>query len=306
MTPSLFIALMTFFTVAAVFMGLYGYAEKRYRRFVLAKRLHRDAAGQPLPQYVKTAWHRIALQLGRLTQPREEEAQQPLRRRLTLAGYRADYAVTWFFGVQLLLTLLPGLLYLALVAVAGALNAKTALLVFLPMGLGYYLPGHWLRYRIAVRQRQIFRELPDVLDLLLICIEAGLNFDQALYRVSRELKQIAPVLSAEFSRYFFEISSGLPRRQVMTAMARRNGSQSLTSVLNVLRQSAKFGTDIAEALRIYIQSMRTERRQLAEEKGAKISTRLIFPMVVLIMPALIVVILGPAVINIIERLQTGF
>jgi tight adherence protein C len=92
----------------------------------------------------------------------------------------------------------------------------------------------------------------------------------------------------------------------MTNLAERNGEQSLTSVVNVLLQSSRFGTDIAEALRVYIRSMRTERRQTAEEKGAKMSTRLILPMVVLIMPALIIVILGPAVINIVERLRSGF
>jgi tight adherence protein C len=306
MTATLTIALATFLTVAASLMGLYFYLESRYRRYVLAKLLRGGAPARPVRQRLEAPWHDIALRLGRLAIPKEEHQRHTIRQLLTVAGYRDPQAVTAYFGVKVLLAAGLGLLYLILTAAAGALDAKNLVVAFLPIGLGYYLPGFWLRYRVERRRRQIFRELPDVLDLLLICIEAGLSFDMALFRVSRELSDIAPVLSAEFGQYFFEIKSGLPRRQVMADLAARNGEQSLTSVINVLLQSSKFGTDIAEALRIYIQSMRTERRQLAEEKGAKMSTRLVFPMVVLIMPALIIVILGPALINIFERLQQGF
>ena len=113
-------------------------------------------------------------------------------------------------------------------------------------------------------------------------------------------------MSRELQQYAGEIQSGLPREQVLRSMAERNGSASLQGVVNVLLQSWRFGTNIGEALRVYIHSMRTERRQTAEEKGAKISTRLTFPLVILILPALFIVILGPALINLLTRLQSGF
>jgi tight adherence protein C len=306
MTLTTLTTLITFLVVAAGLMWLYANGEIRYRRYILIKRLRPGHPDAPEKKRWEGPWRQVTARLGRLAIPKEEQEQNSIRKLLTIAGYRSDQAVARFFGFKMMLALSMGLVYLLGITLSGALGAKNLVVTFLPMGLGYYLPGLWLRYRAALRRRQIFRELPDVLDLLLICIEAGLSFDMALYRVSRELNVIAPVLSAEFSQFFFEIKSGLPRRRVMTNLAERNGEQSLTSVVNVLLQSSKFGTDIAEALRVYIHSMRTERHQLAEEKGAKMSTRLIFPMVVLIMPALIIVVLGPAMINIIERLRGGF
>lgn len=307
MLSKMIIPVLTFIGVAAVLMGLYLYAENRYRRYLLSRRLLPESAGgRPLRHRLESPWHRLALRLGRLTIPKEEQERSSIRKLLTIAGYRSDQAVTWYFGLKLMLALSLGLIYLVLTTLSGSLAPRSLVLAFIPVAVGYYAPGLWLRHRINTRRRRIFSELPDVLDLLLICIEAGLSFDAALLRVSRELKAIAPVLSAEFGQFFFEINSGLPRRQVMTGLAQRNGEPGLANVVNVLLQSSRFGTDIAEALRTHIHSMRTERRQLAEEKGAKMSTRLIFPLVVLIMPALIIVILGPAALNVIEQLKDGF
>ena len=305
MSPELIISLLTFGLLAAGLMALFTYLDRRYRRYLVARWLP-PREQQPDQSRAIRSWYRTALKLGRLALPKEERRRKPVRRQLTLAGYRGEQALIRYYGLRLLLALGLGFIYLVVSGLSGHWDARHLVMAFLPMGLGYYLPSLWLRYAIKSRQRRIFLELPDVLDLLLICIEAGLSFDMALDRVSRELKGIAPVLSAEFSQFFFEIKSGLPRREVMHNLAQRNDESSLTSVVNVLLQSNKFGTDVAEALRVYIRSTRTQRRQMAEEKGAKISVRLLFPMIMLIMPALIIVVLGPAGINILERVRDGF
>ena len=128
----------------------------------------------------------------------------------------------------------------------------------------------------------------------------------ALLRVSEELGEIAPVLSKEFAHYFYETQTGIPREQALTNLKERNGEQGLKSVTDVFIQSVKFGTDIAKPLRVHSDALRTERRQLAEEKGAKISAKLTLPLMLLVLPALLIVVVGPAVINIIEHLSEAF
>ena len=142
--------------------------------------------------------------------------------------------------------------------------------------VGHFAPRWYLAQKVKRRRREIFRELPDALDILLICIHAGLSFDRALIRVSGELKHIAPALSTEFEIYFYEVESGIPREQALAKLAQRNEEDSLTAVVNVLAQSVRFGTDIAEALRVYTESLRVERRQIAEEKRRKASRKTSF------------------------------
>lgn len=301
------IALLTFLSVSMGLMFIYLWAEARYRRALIAKQLHGAKKKSPKqsPPGVEAVWRRVVQQAGMIVMPRKAEELSGIRTLLTWAGFRSEKAVMRYFGIKFCLAVALGLLYL-LAAAAGQLTLKKTIFTFFPLAIGYYLPGLLLKIRFGRRQQQIFRELPDALDLLLICIEAGLSFDMALLRISRELAGISPVLAAEFGQYFLEIQSGLPRRQVLRNLAARNGAPGLNAVVNVLLQSIRFGTDVAEALRVHIQSMRTERRQTAEEKGAKISTQLTLPLVMLILPALLIIIMGPAVINIMERLQGGF
>jgi tight adherence protein C len=123
-----------------------------------------------------------------------------------------------------------------------------------------------------------------------------------LFRVSREVKGIAPVLSAELARYFLEIKSGLPRREALTNLAERNQVNALNAVVGILLQSSRLGTDISGALRVHSLSIRTERIQAAEEQGGQVSVKLVFPLVLLILPALLIVVLGPAMVNMFDRL----
>lgn len=307
MNLPLIIAAIIFLVVFGGIMSGYVYLEEKYWRAIIARRLFGNAreAGA-MVERLRAPWMRAARKLGQAAVPGEESVVAGIQRLLSYAGFRGSQAVPLYFGIRIGAMLILGGLYLCLALVTGHLGVTDAVLVFLPLAAGYYLPAMLLQIRVRSRQKEIFRELPDALDLVLICLEAGLSFDLALYRVSRELAKVSPVMSEEFGQYFLEIQSGLPRKSVLNNLSERNGVESLTSVVGVLIQSMRFGTNIAESLRVHIQSMRTRRRQLAEEQGAKMSTRLTFPMVMLILPALFIVILGPTLINIYERFKGGF
>ena len=306
MTPQASIPILTFLAVLG--LVIYGYLSlgARLRRHRILQRLNAKDDDRSRSTHAVAALILLLLRLGAGAAPRNAAERATVANRLNLAGFRRADALEIYYGLRILLMLAGGALFVLLQIASVAWQPRALLLVFLPLAAGYYLPAWLLKMYSDRRQRRIFHELPDVLDLLLICIEAGLSFDMALYRISQALKGVAPLMSREFQQYAGEIQSGLPREQVLRSMAERNGSPSLQGVVKVLLQSWRFGTDIGEALRVYIQSMRTERRQTAEEKGAKISTRLTFPLVMLILPALFIVILGPALINLLTRLQSGF
>ncbi|NLI82310.1 MAG: type II secretion system F family protein [Deltaproteobacteria bacterium] len=308
---SLAAAVFSFAWVTFTFLFLYRWADREFRARSLLRRLEpeRERGLRLLTgEWFQAAVSRVLVPLGQVAAPRDEGALSALRRSMRQAGYRATAypAVEFYFGLRVVLGLALGFLYLAGLIWGGEWGGKSLLYTFLPLSAGYYAPAAVLRGQASVRSKKIWKELPDVLDLLKICIEAGLSLDSALHRVSRELKDIAPVLSRELAQYFLEIQGGLPRKEVFVKLAERNQVNALTGVVNVLLQSTRLGTDIAEALQVYSVSLRTERMQAAEEQGARISTKLTFPMILFILPALLIVILGPALINMLERLERVF
>jgi tight adherence protein C len=307
----LIIYVSTFGSVACLTAALLRMAEERRRLHRLRSLIRgnggsdREAKAGGFPEAL--IGHILA-PLGRIAAPRDPEELARVSRTIRRAGHRSGRhsAVRLYYGVRALAALLAGALYVLTTAAAGGIGAKTALHAFVPLAVGYYLPAAILRQQAAARSEKIMKELPDALDLLKICIEAGLSLDSGLHRVSRELRDIAPILSKELAQYFLEIQSGLPRRQVLGNLAERNQVNSLSGVVNVFIQSSRLGTDIAEALRVYSTSLRTERRQVAEELGAKVAVKLTLPMILLILPALLIVILGPAMISMFERLGVAF
>ena len=298
------IEFITFSAVTGSVMYIYSCLDEKYRRSVIMKRLF--ASSQEAKRYEKRRTEvniqKILISLGLTAIPKKEEEIRDIKRLLGYAGYRSPDAPTVYFGIKLGLALLLSFIYFVIALSSGHVGLRMVISIFFPAALGYYLPGLFLKHKVSLRHRQIFKELPDAFDLLLICMEAGLSFDMALYRVSRELTSIAPVLSKEFSQYFLEIKGGLPRKQVLKDLAERNGEKNLMGIVQVLIQSAEFGTDVAETIRVYSESLRTERKQIAEEKAGKIATKMTFPMILFILPALMIIILGPAVINLLERL----
>jgi tight adherence protein C len=301
----LIIEAVTFFLISGGLMWAYFYLEEKYKHMVIMKRCFPSGqkADAHAAEQINKNLKQVFISFGLLAMPKKEEETKDLKKLLGYAGYRSKNATVVYFGIKLALALLAGCLYLFFIFVSGRLSARTMVFFFFFAATGYYLPGMILKHQVRVRHRKIFHELPNTLDLLLICMEAGLSFDMALYRVSKELSSVAPVLSKEFGRYFLEIRGGLPRKQALNSLADRNGEKNLASVVQVMSQSADFGTDMVEAITVYSDSLRTERKQIAEEKGAKISTKLAFATIFLILPALLAVILGPAMINLIERVN---
>ena len=248
----------------------------------------------------------LALSLGRLTAPKKEKEVSAATEKLVHAGFRDRQALHLFYGIRFALGSFLGLATLLPWLASGSFTPRHTILLFLPFALGYYLPVLLLNRRVKTRQTKIFKELPDVLDLLGISLKAGLGFDLALYRVSGEMADIAPVLSVEFAMFFLEIKGGLARQEALANLSARNPSEPLKNVVTVLIQSAKSGTDMARALKTYTENMRTERRQKAEEEAGKLSTKLTLPLVIFILPALMLIILGPTIINFIHILKDGF
>ena len=164
------------------------------------------------------------------------------------------------------------------------------------------LPGFILSTRVSARQDRIQLALPDTLDLLVVCVEAGLGLDQAMQKTSEELIVAHPDFCQELNLVNLEMRAGKPRREALKHLADRTGIDDISSLVSMLVQADKFGTSIAQSLRINSDTLRTKRRQRAEEKAHKISVKLVFPLVFLIFPAMFVVILGPGVIVIMEQL----
>jgi tight adherence protein C len=185
--------------------------------------------------------------------------------------------------------------------------------IVLALGLGFLmftvapilwvLPGFYIGRRVASRQHQIQRSLPDALDLLVVCVEAGLALNQALLRVSEEIANISPVLGEQLAMVNLEIRAGSAREEALQNLAMRTGVDDIQSFVTMLIQTDRFGTSIADALRVHSEDLRTKRRQLAEEASAKTAIKMLFPLVFCIFPAMFVVILGAAIIQIVQALS---
>jgi tight adherence protein C len=218
------------------------------------------------------------------------------------AGYRSSEALLAMRGVKLLLPL--GLL--AAVYFSGAYRINTILLPVVALGLGFLLPDMWLSWRVSARKHRLRKALPDALDLLVICVEAGLGLDQALLKVSQDMKIAHPELSEELQFVNLEMRIGKTRIEALRELARRTGLEDIKALVAMLIQTERFGTSVAQSLRVYSDDMRVKRRQRAEEMSAKTSVKMVPPLVFFIFPALMVVILGPAVIAIMRQLGPAF
>ena len=234
--------------------------------------------------------------------PRSAQEASVIRKRLIRAGFRKDAQVNVFYGAKILAPLA-----LTVFVTVTSLYAWSAFFAYaLSVTLGFLLPDFWLGNRISNRQRKIRLGLPEALDLLVICSEAGLSLDQAIMRVARELRLSQPEISDELGLLILEQKAGRPRDEALKALADRTDIDSIRTLVNTLVQADTFGTSIAKTLRVYSDSMRTRRRQQAEERAAKTTVKLVFPLVFLIFPSLFVVTLGPAMILMFEGFEKFF
>ena len=228
--------------------------------------------------------------------PKSQAEISVVRQRLIRAGYRTDLAVTLFRAAKVIVPLVLCILAFT----TGAGNYSPFFVYLLSLGLGYLLPDFWLGNRIAARQARIRRGLPDVLDLLVICIEAGLSLDQSVSRTAEELSIAQPAICDELGIVVLEQRAGCPRADAWRHFAERTSVDSVRNLVSVLVQSEKFGTSIAKTLRVHSDTLRTQRRQKVEEQAAKTTVKLVFPLVFFIFPSLFLVTLGPAAITVME------
>jgi tight adherence protein C len=209
------------------------------------------------------------------------------------AGYRKSETILAFQGAKIVLPLL----LLSLVYFTGFYQLNPILMLALAGFVGYMLPDFWLTSRIRSRQAKIIKGMPDALDLLTVCVEAGLGLDQSIFRVSQEIQITCPELSEELKLMNMEARFGKGRADAMRDLGTRTGVDDIKTAVAMLIQTDRFGTDLAKSLRVHSETMRMKRRQRAEEKANKASVKMVPVLVFFIFPAMFVVILGPAVIQ---------
>lgn len=240
--------------------------------------------------------------LGSSMQPQSDLEKNSLRVKLANAGFRSESAPAVYQGLRV--ACLVGLLLPALVGGVFAYGFTLEALwkIMLAGCIGFYLPQIVLMLLINDRKQQIFLTLPDALDLLVVCVESGLGLDAGMRKVTDEMKDHAKVMCEELSLANMQLQMGRPRREVLHDLGVRTGVDDVKSLAAILIQADRFGASIAQALRVQSDSMRTKRRQIAEEKAAKTAVKLIFPLVIFIFPAIFVVLVGPAAILIYKNL----
>ncbi len=229
---------------------------------------------------------------------RDSRETSNLRSDLIVAGYRRKSAVALFYGSKVALFLL----LLLIVSLTGVLFQKPLQSLLLAGGVGLLGPSLWLSWRKARRQERIQLGLPDMMDLAVVCVEAGLGLDQSLVRIGRELSGTHPDLSEELRVYELETNAGMSRVQALRGLAYRTNLDSLKALTAVLIQADRFGTSIAQSLRVFADSLRTQRRQMAEERAAKLNVKMVIPLVIFIFPAIATVVVGPAIVRIAKQL----
>jgi tight adherence protein C len=275
------------------------------------ERLERTTQGMDLAAYDQKAPEKtldriasILRPLARLAKPTQGEQLSRINMSLVHAGYRSDNAVEVYLGVKLLLTPIALL-------ILWQINDHLEKPMEFPMSfcvamifiaIAFFLPNLWLYSQTSKRKLAIEQPLPDAMDLLVTCVEAGLSLDSAMARVSQEMELIAPILAQELKQTMFEIQAGVKRSDAFHRLSNRTGVPDLKSLSAMIIQTELFGTSVSRALRVHSEGMRTKRMQNAEEKAAMISVKMTVPLILLILPSLMLVVMGPAALMIMDSM----
>lgn len=261
----------------------------------------KDAGSQRASEKMTRVLEKASPALAKPLQPKNEMELGKLRSKLTAAGFRGETAESIFlslkFGGLLFGLFVGGGTILGL----GGVSQKTLMAAIFCAGIFFYLPDLVVGLISHSRKNGIFLGLPDALDLMVVCVEAGLGLDQAMRKVAEEMQGSYPVIAEEFGIANFQLQMGRTRSDVLHELGARTGVADLRSLAAVLIQADKFGSSIAQALRVQSDSMRTRRRQLAEEKAAKTAVKLIIPLVMFIFPGIFVVLVGPAAVQMVNQ-----
>lgn len=285
-----------------------------FRRSEVSRRLDRVVGKptSPLTDTPKDPWVesivKLARPLAKLSVPDEGWETSALRRRFMHAGLRAESAPVFFFALKTALAIAFPLIIWSIKGATGwdpkPQPFLTAMVVAL--ALGFYLPNFVLNRLVEARQREIFEAFPDAIDLMTICVEAGLGLDAAIARVGEEMRLKSPVLADELQLVSLELRAGAGKERSLRNLALRTGVEDIDTLVAMLIQSEKFGTSVGESLRIHSDMLRTKRQLRAEEAAAKIAVKLVLPLVLCIFPSILIVVAGPAVMSIGKTMSTVF
>jgi tight adherence protein C len=251
---------------------------------------------------VGNIFEKAAPAMSKALESKNELEQSALKVKLANAGFSTPNSTRNFLAIKLM-CLVAGLFFGAVYGFASAGFSKNSLMsLVIGGGAGFYIPEVMLTLMKSSRQEKIFLQLPDALDLLVVCVEAGLGLDAGMRRISDELSQSAPEVCGELATANMQLQMGKPRREVLHDLGIRTGVDDMKALVAILIQADRFGSSIAQALRVQSDSMRIKRRQLAEEKAQQTAVKMIFPLVLFIFPGIFVVLVGPAAIRLMENM----
>ncbi len=312
------ISALAFLTVLCLFMVIFIYVRQYARRREWVAKIEKsgkgwDSAEGENPEDSSFKTENIILQqvlgflgnLGKRLVPEKSTDYPQLRFKFLKAGLSRPSVPHIYWGTKCFFAIcLPLIFFMGRLTIFEISNFPLTVAACLFFGLaGLYLPDLWLHMRIAKRKRKILEALPDTLDLLVICVEAGLGLDAAIFRVAEEISLSSKELGQELKLLNLEMRAGMLRRDALRNLAKRTDIDALHSLVTVLIQTEKFGTSIVQALRVYSDAFRTGRFQKAEEIAAKLPVKLLFPMILFIFPSFFVAILGPAAIRVYQILS---
>ncbi|HEX8362900.1 MAG TPA: type II secretion system F family protein [Longimicrobium sp.] len=299
------IAALIGLSVVLMVLGLAELAAARPRRAVVRQLAQLERSGAAVvggPARREAQLQRFGEWLHRIGERGRGADTGSAKQLLVEAGFRGPGAAAVFRGVRIALPLALGGAASLILPIFGVPTAGAMFAALWMAAAGWIAPGFFVGRRARSRQRELQRALPDALDLLVVCVEAGLGLNQAMMRVSQEIRHVSVLISDELGLVNLEIRAGVPRQDALRNLGTRTGVQELRSLGAMLIQTDRFGTSIAQAMRIHADTLRTKRRQRAEEAAAKTTVKLVFPLVLFVFPAMFVVLLGPALLQIVRVL----
>ena len=286
--------------VAESFMGGRTKTESRLERINSRTEAVKETSGTK--ENIQKLLAKASPKLSESMTPKNEAAFSKMKQSLSEAGYRGEKAVATLSTLKAI-SAMTGLVVGGGISLrTNGLELWTLIYTVCIAGLAMYLPDMVVVFQGSSRKQKVFLGLPDALDLMVVCVEAGLGMDQAMRRVSEEMITTHPVIASEFNVCNQQLQMGKPREEVLNDLGDRNGVDDLRTLASVMIQVDKFGTSVGRALRTQSDSMRTRRRQIAEEKAAKTAVKMIFPLVLFIFPGVFVVLVGPAAITMVREM----
>ncbi len=309
MDQALIIASMVFLMTVLTMVGIYSLVRSRQTTKDWGERIRGKTTTVEASEadkglaYLSRLFLKLLERLGQANKPKDQAETSRLRKTLVTAGYRGARAPVIFLGSKIFLGILFGTLFFLFgdqVTKGMTANVFPMLMVATALG-GFYMPQLWLSMAISRRKEKLLNGFPDALDLMVVCVEAGLGLDQAIARVGEEIKIGHKDLGDEFQLVSLELRAGFSREQALRNLSERTDIDEIRSLIALLIQTDRFGTSVGQALRVHSDSMRMNRRLRAEEMAAKLPVKLMLPLIVFIFPSLMVVIIGPGAIKLIRN-----